>query len=742
MAIVKRTRLITMLAAAASLMAIPAVVVAQAPVGPRSESVMIEEIIVTAQRREQDLQKVPLSVTALSARDIEEMGFTDSVSIGDQVPNLEFKTIGGTLNITIRGVGNNDFNTAAISPVSVYRDGVVIGANAPQTFALLDLDHVEVLRGPQGTLFGKNTTGGALQYFSKLPGDEMDGHIRLGYGRFDLYHIEGAATLPLGEDFAVRVAGLWKDRNGTKTNLFNNEKVGVIDEQAFRAIFRYNPGDLDARLHFGLGKAKNDNNELKAIGTLPGGTNAVGWNYPDANDLDVWNFDAQSHNEIEDTYAILDIAYAFGAFTLRSITGYDEGSGDYLQDSDASPLSILDRKLNLAETEQFTQELQLSYQSDKLDAVVGVYYFTEDYDYDLRLLVFGLLGPTATGRYYTNTRENDAYAAFVQGTYALSDRMRVTAGLRYTYDEVKATAQDNFRFGVYLHNPDPSEFIPVLPLTADDYDSDALDWRLALEYDLADDLMAYGSITKGSKAGGSRAAGVVNSPAELGNFDPEELISYEIGLKSTWFDQRLRVNASAFLYDYTDLQVQSVRTGVGGMTSIIVENAADADIKGLEVEITGLLSDQLELGLNFGVIDGEYENYVSGALDEFGNLVDFSGNKLPNTPEFSMSANLVYSVNLGNFALRMRADYSYTDKKYTNSAEDPLVNTLEGHDLLNLRASITPVADGRWELAVWGQNVTGEEYIEESLDLRSLGFINYQYGETEATYGVDFTYRF
>ena len=702
---------------------------------------VLEEVVVTAQRRDQSLQSVPISVTALTSGDIQELNLADSVSIGDRVPNLNFKTIGGTLNITIRGVGNNDFNTAAISPVSVYRDGVVVGANAPQVFSLFDMDRIEVLRGPQGTLFGKNTTGGALTYYSKKPGDEVDGRVRATYGRFDLVHAEAAATVPISENFKLRIAGVTRQRNGFADNIFNDEGIGEIDENAVRAIFRYTPENLDALLQIGHGKAKNGLNHIKAVGTLPGGTNLVGWTYPDRDDLDNWNLDAPSHNEIENTYAILDISYYLDSFTIKSITGYDDGSGDYLQDSDASPINVLYRHINLAETEQFTQELQLQYSDEKLDAVAGLYYFKEDYDYFLFLEFFGFASPFGLSRLFTNTRKNEAYAAFAQGTYELSDRVRATAGIRYTYDDVKASAEEFRLFGAFNLNPSPGELVEWLPFVEDKTDSDAVDWRLALEFDLQDDVMAYGSITKGFKAGGSRAAGVVNTPEELGHVDPEELIAYEVGIKSTALEQRLRINASAFYYDYTDLQVQSVRQGENNLTVILVENAADAEISGLEVEISALPLPGLELGLNLGVVDGDYKNYVSGAVDAAGNLIDFSGNRLPNTPKFNMSANLGYELNIDGFALRFRADYSHACKKFTNSAEDPLVNTLKGYELLNLRLSVVP-ANSNWEITAWGQNVTGEKYVTESLDLRSLGYVSYQYGEHEPTWGVDVVYRF
>ena len=223
----------------------------------------IADIVVTAQRRAQNLQDVPISVTAFDERAIQEAGFTNSLSIGDQVPNLEIKTFGGVPNITIRGVGNNDFNSSSIGPVSIYRDDVVVASTGSQIFALMDLDRIEVLRGPQGTLFGKNTTGGAVQYFSKLPGDEFEGKARFGIGRFDLYEAEIGATLPIAQDLGVRVAGLIRKRDGERVNLFTGNRAIDIDEAAARAIFRYNPEGLDIRLSIGGGRDSIPSSRLR-----------------------------------------------------------------------------------------------------------------------------------------------------------------------------------------------------------------------------------------------------------------------------------------------------------------------------------------------------------------------------------------------------------------------------------------------------------------------------------------------
>jgi len=225
------------LAVAVSALAVSAPALAQES-GEAETTGGIDEIIVTAQKRAQNLQEVPISVTAFNDVAIREAGFTNSLTIGDQVANLEIKTFGGVPNIFIRGVGNNDFNASSIGPISIYRDDVVVASTGSQIFSLFDLERIEVVRGPQGTLFGKNTTGGAIQFVSKLPGDTLEGNARVGFGRFSLFEAEAAASLPLGETLSLRVAGTMRRRDGEKTNLFTGDDTINVDEAAARAILR------------------------------------------------------------------------------------------------------------------------------------------------------------------------------------------------------------------------------------------------------------------------------------------------------------------------------------------------------------------------------------------------------------------------------------------------------------------------------------------------------------------------
>ncbi|MDP3746485.1 MAG: TonB-dependent receptor [Phenylobacterium sp.] len=728
-----RLRLVHAVAPIALLAAAPAI--AQ-DAGPDDA---IAEIVVTAQRRAQNLQDVPLSVTALDARAITEAGFTNSLSIGDQVPNLEIKTFGGVPNLAIRGVGNNDFNSSSIGPVSIYRDDVVVASTGSQIFALMDLDRIEVLRGPQGTLFGKNTTGGAIQYFSTLPADVMEGKARFGYGRFNLFEAETGVSIPLAEDFGVRVAGLVRRRDGERVNLFNGGKAIDIDEAAARVILRYHPGDIDARLSIGGGRDRSDYLENKPVGTM-GGANLFGYRDPLPDNIRFLNFNGPSRNDSDNFFATLNVAYVFGDFTLKSITGYDKSSIDNRVDVDGSPVRIDEIKF-LTDTRQLTQELQLSYAGERLDWIIGAFVFDENFNSRSEADLLGEVPTIAIPLVTEATRDNTSYAVFGQGTYELTERARITLGGRYTIDKVGITHREYLIPGLFDANiPDGPE-IAFLPLKRDRDTWKAFSWRAALDFDVTEDVLAYASINRGFKAGGYNI-GIVFSEAERTKVDPEYLTSYEVGVKATLFDRRLRFNSSAFYYDYTKLQVLAVSQQGNGLPALILDNAADATIKGLEVEILAIPARGLDLGLNFGVLDAKYKNYTSAAIDPVtGGSRDFSGNRLPGAPRFSGSASVQYEfpVGAGHWA-RLRAEYNYTGKKFYNNAEDDLISSGDRYGLVNLRAALGP--DSReWELAAWVRNVGDKAYIIDATDLRDFGFVPRYYGERR-TYGVELTVRF
>ncbi len=702
----------------------------------------VAEIVVTAQKRAQNLQDVPISVTAFDNTAIREAGFTNSLSIGDQVPNLEIKTFGGVPNIFIRGVGNNDFNASSIGPISIYRDDVVVASTGSQIFSLFDLERIEVVRGPQGTLFGKNTTGGAIQFFSRLPDGEFEGNARFGYGRFNLFEGEAAASVPLAEGLSLRVAGIVRRRDGEKRNLFNGERAINIDEAAARAILRWQPtSDTDIRLTVGGGRDRSDYLQNKPVGTI-NGADLFGYSDPFPNDPNLLNFNGQSRNYSNNVFVNLNIAQSFGDFTFKSISGYDKSSVDNRVDVDGGTKRV-DEINFLTDAEQLTQEFQLAYDNGPLNAIAGLYYFQEDLNADSNADLLGELtfAQGALPLITRATRKNTAYAIFGQATYALLPTLRLTLGGRYTIDKVRATHRTDLIPGFFDANIPDGTPVPLIPFAAlrDTYKS--FSWRVAADFDVTDDILAYASVDRGFKAGGFNL-GIMTSIDERTQVDPEYLTSYEVGLKTTLFDRRLRLNLSAFYYDYSDLQVLSVNRQAGSAVPTLgLDNAADATIKGIEVEATAAPADWLDMGLNLGILDAKYKNYLSGAIDPVtGDPRDFSGNRMPGAPKFSLSTFAQVTVPVGRFETRWRAEYNYTGKKYYNNAQSELISSGEGYGLINLRVAFADPDQG-WELAAWARNVTGKAYIVDATDTSGFGFVPRYYGE-RATYGAEFSFKF
>lgn len=705
----------------------------------------IEEIVVMAQRRAQNLQEVPVSVTALGGQQMEDAGITNSMAIGDIVPNLEIKTFGGVPNIFIRGVGNNDFNSSSVGPVSIYRDDVAIASTGSQIFSLFDLDRVEVLRGPQGTLFGKNSTGGAIVYISKLPDDRQEGYVRLGYGRFNLFEGEAAATMPLADGLSARISGVMRQRDGERLNLATGEDAINVDEGAVRAILRYHPGgdgNVDIRLAAGTGRDRSDYLQPKPDGTI-NGADLFGYKDPAPDDVKILNFNGDSRNYSDNDWVSLTASFDLtDRLSFKSITGYDKGDVDNRVDVDGGPRRI-DQIRFLTSTEQKSQEAQFAYSGDGIQALLGAYYFDEDFTAHSEADLVGELtfAQGAVPLITDATRSNKSYAIFGQGTVNLADDLRLTGGARYTWDKVRATHQGVLIPGFFDAGIPDGAAIPLVPFAAMGDTFKASSWRLAADYDMTSDVLAYGSVTRGFKSGNFNI-GIITSVAERTKVDPEFLTAYEIGLKSTALDRRLRANLAAFYYDYSDLQVLSVNQQGSGVPTLGLDNAADARVKGLELELTAIPVDGLDLGLNLGLLDATYRNYTSGAIDPAtGRPRDFSGNRLPGAPKFTLSTFGQYTVPLSDkYQGSLRAEYNYTGKKYYNNAQDDLVSSRGGYGLVNLRVALS-APDSDWELAAWARNITDKAYIVDATDLRDFGLIPLYYGE-RATWGVEYTQRF
>ncbi|MFC3053168.1 TonB-dependent receptor [Kordiimonas pumila] len=715
----------------------------------------IEEIVVSAQRRQESMQDIPVAVSALDAKRIRESGFEDIEDLSAVAPNLHISALWGTSSpkIFMRGIGNNNFNQTAESKIAVYLDQVYLSAPSGQLFQMYDLERIEVLRGPQGTLYGKNATGGAISVYSKLPemDGETDGYVSASYGNYDAMKFEGAATVPLSETLSARVAGTYSKRDGYLTDARNGEKVNDIDEWAARGIIRWQPNaDVDLKLNIhGGGSSSTHNNsvhrgifdpvalgsgqfvKLSAADIIAGnGVDILGYQDP--------NPDPYVNTYEGDTFAKIDLVgvslvgdFSFGdGYTITTVSGFEQSKRHVLQEGNGAPSTIFTIDWGPSTFRSYSQEIRLSSPDDgAFSWLIGAFAFTEKGDvnnfYNMASVNFAL-GFDAFNQFYV--QHTDTYAAFAQGSYDITDKFTLTLGGRINYEkrdvDHQSYATDSARTSVF---PGPLFDVQL--------EESWSEWsgRAALDYKISDDILAFISMNRGFTSGGFNT-GAFNDPlgaAEI--YNPEVILSYEAGLKTTLLNKRVRFNTTAFLYDYSDLQVFTFNAA----GQQFIENASDAEVKGLEFELQALVTQNLEIGVSAGFLDSEYKNFTraNGATVE-----DLSGNKLIGAPSTQLNLVATYTLptEIGDFALR--GDFSYTSNRYYDERELDEISS-EGATT-NLNASLKWTSKGEnIEASLWARNLTNEVNIIDVVEVGLFGYQNVWYN-TPRTYGISLSYMF
>jgi iron complex outermembrane receptor protein len=620
----------------------------------------VEEIVITAEKRESRLQDTPLSVTAFSGETIEALGMRQSVDITAQTPNFSVGYPNGDTGIPalfIRGVGLNDFGVLNQGPIATYTDQVYIASNAAQIFQLLDVERVEVLRGPQGTLYGRNATGGAVNFVSRKPTPEWDGWVRGSYGNYTSTKLEGAIGGPIADGLAFRATAVKADSDGWMENEFTGHDQNGVDELAWRVLVDAQWFDgVDLLLNVHGGKSESDSVQYQHLGTTSDGatpcttaaiaarqcvdffgyteqtpvTTFEGRDLRAVPDYDEGSYDFESKNDTDfwgaSLTATIDLT---DTLTLTSITAYDDVDDSRPEETDASPNDVITGVLAV-EQQTFSQEFRLEQQHDSWNWIAGVYYLRDEATDLTSFDILRLLRPLFIGddvncsappgnptgfcpeqfvfEQQANTdQEITSYSAFADLTFDVTDRLGVSAGLRYTSEEVE---QD-----VHFFFAEPVAGNPTILEGSDDTDFSNVSGRLVADYKLTDDVMVYGSVTTGFKAGG-----IQSTTDGIFPYEEEKLVSYETGIKSTLLDGRVRLNASAFVYDYSDLQVFTFVI-VGGTPFSILTNAADAKVVGGEVELATVPTDNLSVNLGLGLLDTEYEDFESLGDDLSGNTI-------------------------------------------------------------------------------------------------------------------------
>jgi iron complex outermembrane receptor protein len=682
--------------------------------------------VVTAQRRQQRSQDVPIDVTVLTGPTLEATGPTDTSAIVSSVPGLDFSrqaSSGGTP--FLRGVGTSSVTAGAENSVATYVDDVYMAAPAANILRLTNIDRIEVLAGPQGTLFGRNATGGVVQIFTLNPSFTPSGNVSVGYGNFDKAAVSLYATGGLTQTLAGNIA-LEADNQGTGwgTALASGREIFKEQNLSARVKLLWNPLE-GTRVLISGDFSKFDSDVGANFGPLPGTYALTGLSSPGKFNSWAYGFD---YNTVHQGGVSAKVESDFQFGTLVSITAWRRVYQDAFLDQDSVPAHIVDIPYSPWDR-QFSQELQLrSREGSKLSWIVGGYYLQNVAAYD-PLGVGGAaiapLPPTALVETVA-TQTVKSYAVFGQATYEILPRTNLTLGTRYT--------RDNYSINGY-------QFIQYADGTASDsFASGAQSssfskptYLASLDHKLTDDVMVYGSFSRGFKSGGYNILSYT-SPA----VEPEVLDAYQLGVKSEWLDRRVRLNASLFDYDYKNLQVQFI--GTGASYSV---NAGRARIKGGDAQLTVVPTKNLTITAGLSGLDGRYTEfplgftYVANPPDIGGNTQilnqDLAGKQTARTPKWTANLGANYGIPLPGGRLELAGNYYYNNGFYWDPG-----NQLQQPSYQLLSAWITwKPASGRWEATLWGNNLLNKYYYS----FATLSTFGDQTSPAEPrTYGA--TYRF
>lgn len=672
----------------------------------------LEKIIVTSRRISENLQDIPVSVSSFSADNMEARGVQNITDLQMFVPNATLqvgRASNSTLQAYIRGIGIQDPLWGYEPGVSIYIDEVFMARPQGAVLDTLDLERIEVLRGPQGTIFGKNTIGGALSFVTKRLDNEayLNTELRVGsYNQKDLI-ISGAT--PLIEDklyFGGSIASINRDGFGEFVNLnqdnYNKEVVtGRIKLEATPT------NDLFLRLT--LDKTKDDSN-AKGSHRLTG-SSVPGFEdeKPLSNIYDSAGIEPYQNQVINKGASLLAEWEINDNWSAKSITAKRFGDTPMTNiDGDGSKAQTLGVPV-IYKDDQFTQEFQVNYRDDKLSGVAGLFYFNGDSG-GVYGVILGeqLVMPSDYTIETGGTIKTKSFAAYTQGSYKLDEQWSVTLGARVTYD--KKTA--NFFQKHYFHVRYPWDASETADLVTSEFENSE-SWNeftpyIGTEYKLDDATMVYANYRSGYKAGGfDPRANLADNPNADKPFDPEIVDTYEFGIKSDLLDDRLRINAAIFYNDYTDQQLDLVTFNDLGNQVTEVLNAGNSYTQGVEVETTFLATDNLTFHFNVGYLDADYDSIevidANGDLDDIADEFQFA-----NTPKVTSNLGFTYLNEINNWYLSINGDWAFRDEVKLDSKLATL--TQGAYSLFNLGASVES-PDGQWRISLNGRNLTNEEYL-------------------------------
>lgn len=737
----------------------------------RSEPAVLEEIVVTAQKRRQNLQDVPVAVTAFTSEVLDGAHVVSMADVASMTPNFTFlDTDDSKYSVPkIRGVFGNVLSAGGIDqPTAVYVDEVYMSTSVAQQPELFDIERIEVLRGPQGTLFGRNTIAGAISITSAKPTEELTGYLETSYGNYDALRLKGTVSGPVGERSALRVSALYNDRDGYETNTLTGNDVNNRHDWGIRSALRIRATDrlelnlaADYRKVDQTGRAMdtagyNMDPETAPLGPGPGLLYLIGLAQTDDDGFDRRvTVDYEGVEEVDAWGASLTADLTFDGADLKSITAFRTHDFNQSYDLDITEVD-LNRQGGPESVDAWSQELRLTSTGERsLDWILGLFYYHQkshnEFNIELHtspealvLLdaindLFGLPPGFVTGLPFGTTHtdgrvELDSYAAFAHTTWHATDKLDVVLGGRGTYERksveyFQSSPEGNQLFGL--------EEIP--------YQENADDWSAftptaVLSYDWTDDILTYASISKGFKSGGF--SDIVGSLPNQ-SFSQETTWNYEIGFKTALLGHRLVLNGAAFVFDWLDQQgtLRVSQGGIGAVDLLMESTIGDVRTQGIELELSALPFTGFDLSMHFGMLDGEYRK-VSPEAQEIGIQV---GDELQEVPDWSAGLSAHYVRPLGALGqLSFGVDYDYRDDLLIAGPSAGGTSTQEAYGLLNATIGFES-ADERWSVLAWGKNLTDEEYVTfqtpESLDNFVYQVLRHRLGAPR-TYGIDLRYSF
>jgi len=730
----------------------------------------IEVIEVTSQYRTQNIQTVPIAVTSLGANDLEKSDITDASTVANFVPGMTFAEFSpGQANISMRGINTSDDGAGLDNSVGLFLDGVYIGRGASINFDMFDLERIEVLRGPQGTLFGRNAIGGAISVITAKPTEDFNAKVGATVGNKGIIRYQGLVNGALSDDLFGKFSLSHREHDGYVHNVILNKDHKDEDVTSFRGQLLYKADSSEWLL-----SADHMNDDREDMGRFP----VVNGNQDYVSELaDLnGNGDFQSASPVdgfsnrEASGVSLTGTIDFDTGSLTTITAFRHADTDWEMAVIGAPLingagptynfgdpstpeddfyGIDPIDDIIEDIDTFTQEFRwVSNVNDKFSYTAGVFFLIEDTERleQWKIALNSYAGDQAIVGNETSATNNKttSYAAYGQGNYVFNDQWELTFGLRYTKDtkDYSATSVNcaldltgtEFENMAECQGVGGSLSIISEAFTIDTEDSwSDLSPMANLKYLYSDDLMFYSSIARGFKSGGFAGSQGVESSAST-PVDPEYATNYELGFKGDFLDETLRFNTTLFYTDYQDLQVTRFGPTAGSeFGTFQTTNIGSADVQGLELEFNWNVTDNLNMSGNYAYLDTKIEDLV---LDTGNGFIDGSGNPLRQAPENSYQLTMNYFVPLEQGELDFRLEYSYTGEQTMD-----LVNTnvkLEEADVVNARISWA-TADESLTLALWAKNLTDEANIVHVYTV-GPGVIGV-WGEPR-TFGISATYTF